>query len=102
MFIDLSPQFLFVCFENDLHYDRAKKLSSRTLVLSIRLLCSENYRHNSENTCYCYKCWLARLLIDLLRQRGHLPLIIVIAQKNYLRSDRYIVEFFKKIKEHLV
>ena len=69
-------------------------------------LCSQTYRHNSEKTCYCYKCRLVDLLkcllIDLLRYRGHLPLICVIANDNYLRSDKYIVDFFKKIKDHLV
>ena len=93
MFIDLNPRFLFLYFENGLHYDRAKKLSSRTLVRCNRFLYSQTYRHNSENTCYCYKCWLDRLLIDLLHQRGRLPLIFVIAQNNCRRSSRYIVEF---------
>ena len=102
MFIDLNPRFLFVYFENGLSYERAKKLSSRTLVRCIRFLCSQTYIHNSEKVCYCYKGRLARLLIDLLHNRGHLPLICVMANNNYLRSDRYIVEFFNKIKEHLV
>ena len=66
MFINLNPRFLFVCFENGLSYERAKKLSSRTLVCCIRFLCSQTYRHNSEKTCYCYKGRLARFLIDLL------------------------------------
>ena len=102
MFIDVNPRFLFVYFENGLSYDRAQKLSSRTLVCCICFLCTQTYRDNSESTCYCHKYRLARMLIGLLRYRGHLPLICVIVQDNYLRSDRYIVEFFKKIKEHLV
>ena len=93
-------------FEDGLSYDRAKKLSSRTLVCCIRFLRSQTYRHNSEQTCYCYKCRLVDLLkcllIDLFCYRGHLPLICVIANDNYLRSDKYIVDFFKKIKDHLV
>ena len=51
--------------------------------------------------CYCYKCRLARLLTNLLRNRGHLPLIYVMANNNYLRCHRHIVEFFNKIKKYL-
>ena len=101
MFIDLNPRFLFAYFENGVSYERTKKLSSRTLVCCIRFLCSQTYRHNSEKKCYCYKCRLARLLTNLLCNRGHLPLIYVMANNNYLRCDSYIAEFFNKIKKYL-
>ena len=36
------------------------------------------------------------MITDLLRYGGHLPLICVVGNGNYSRSDAYIVIFFKE------
>ena len=40
-----------------------------------------------EYKCYCFKCRLARMLLELLFSRGHLRLMSIVTMGNYLVSD---------------
>lgn len=96
-----SPGFLTtVCnyFDNDHDYQKATKLYSPCLVRCVCLLISKTSKRHSDVTYFCFKCKLARMFITILCCRRHLALLSIISKNNCLISDRYICDYFKKLK----
>lgn len=62
----------------------------------------QTQRHNSEYVCYCFKCLLAGLLVNILHSSRHLGLLSIIVKDNCLMSDRYVSDFFKEIKRKAI
>ena len=96
-----SPAFLTTfCnyFDSVLDYQKAAKLYSPCLVRCVCFLISKTSKHHPDVTCICFKCKLARMFITILCCRRHLALLSIMSKNNCLISDRYICDYFRKLK----
>ena len=93
---NIHPVNVFLYFDNHVCYWKAKRLHSLCVARYIRYVCSQTRRHNSEYKCYCFKCHLARMLLQVLSSRRHLRLMSIVTMGNYLVSYRYFCDFFGK------
>ena len=102
MYSSIRPTSVFIYFDNIVCYRKATRLSSCSLARCVHFICTQTQRHNSEYICYCFKCRLAGLLVNILHSSRHLGLLSLIVKDNCLMSDRYVSDFFKEIKRKAI
>ena len=96
MSINIRPTDIFLYFDNHVCYLKAKRIRSLCVARCIRYIATQTRRHNSEYKCYCFKCHIWQMLIYVLFSRGHLRLMFIIMPNNFLVSEKYICDFFRK------
>ena len=96
MFINVHPCNTLLYLDNHLCYSKAKSLRSLFVARCIQYICSKARRYNYEYKCHCFKCHVCRMLFSVLISRGHLRLMSIVTANNYVVSEKYICDFFRK------
>ena len=96
MSINIHPTNIFLYFDNHLCYSKAKSLCSVCMARCIRYISSKTRRQNSEYKCHCFKCQVYRMPLFVLFSRRHLRLMSIVTANNYMVSEKYIRDCFRK------
>ena len=96
MSINIHPTNIFLYFDNHLCYSKAKSLCSVCMARCIRYISSKTRRQNSEYKCHCFKCRVYRMPHFVLFSRRHLRFMSILSANNYMVSEKYIRDCFRK------
>ena len=79
---NINPEQLFHYFNNTLSYEKAKKLTSVTIVKCIFYITVEIVGHNKNFDCHCLKYKICKTLISVLVKRKRIKLLLFVDNSN--------------------
>ena len=95
MSINIHATNISLYFDDHLMLFKSKKFMF-CMARCIRYISSKTRRQNSEYKCHCFKCRVYRMLLFVLFSRRHLRLMSIVTANNYIVSEKYIRDCFRK------
>ena len=80
---NIYPEQIYDYFTHVVSYEKAKKLTSVTIIRCICHITLEMKGHNENFNCHYFKCYVCRIIQSILVERRQDKLLLLVNMNNY-------------------